>query len=344
MTRALLVCLCVSLVACAALSRREKVKLSEDRLSRARALDAAHVAAEPFRNFEQALHSAEALPADAPEREEQLSVARLWLETAISEAETASLARGRLAIERETVRHDEAYLAAERERLAIEDERERALAAQIAREELTRALARAAENPSLRVKLSADETRRAAEALITRAELIALAIEPGTDSAAESALRATLDKARALLPKAPEQALTLADQALLSGLALVGRTRSAEAPPSTAQKAALAEALVVMGASVTRAEHGLSAALGNKVKETSLARLCGVARDYPAGNVQVVFGRGLGRTDPGGAPRLLEKHGCQGARFLAEQRSVEARGSAREQNTDAYVSFTFLAY
>jgi hypothetical protein len=329
--RAALACLCVTLVACAALSRREKVKLSEDRLSRARALDAAHVAAEPFRNFEAALHSAEALPAEAPEREEQVMAARLWLETAISEAETASLARERLAIERDTVRHDELYLAAERERLAIEDERERTLAAEIAREEMKRALARAAENPALRVKLSAEETRRAADALITRAELIALAVDPSTDDAAQATLRATLDKARALLPKAPEQALTLADQALLSGLALVGQRRNAQTPPSDAQKAALAEALVVMGASVTRAEHGLSAALSSKAKETSLARLCGVARDYPAGNVQVVFGPGLGRED--GAPRLLEKHGCQGARFLAEQRS-----------TSTYVSFTFLAY
>lgn len=327
MRRVLVTGLCFVLFACAALSRREKVKLSEDRLGRARELDAAHVAVAPFRNFEQALSRAEALAPDAPEREEHLSAARLWLETAISEAESAQLARERLRLERETVQHDEAYLAAERERLAVDDERERERAAEIAREEMKRALDRAAQTRGLRVKLSVEETRRAALALITRAELIALAIDPGADAAALTALRATLEKARTLLAKTPDQALALADQALLSGLALIGKGRDASLAPSAAQKAALAEALSLSGASVTRSERGLSATLDKKAKETNLARLCGVARDYPAGAVQVVFDKG-----PKG-PGTLEKHGCQGARFLAEQRAA-----------GAYVSFTFLAY
>jgi hypothetical protein len=326
---------CLSLLACAALARREKVKLAEDRQSRARELDAARVAAEPYRRFTQARQSAEALAVDAPEREEYVSEARLWLETAITEAETAALARERLALERTTLRHDEAYLAAERERLTIEDERERALAAQIAREEMTRALTRAASVPALRVKLSADETRRAAQALLTRAELIALAVNPAREPEARSALLSQLEKARALLPKAPEEALTLADQALLSGLALAGKGRDPGTPTTAAQKAALAEALGLTGAAVTRAEHGLVAALKAKSKGTSIARLCGLARDYPAGDVQVVLNSARAENKGAGSESLAQS-GCVGARFL-----IERRAAAQDS---AHISFTFVAY
>ncbi len=328
-----------SLLACAALARREKVKLGEERKSRARELDAAHVAAESYRHFEQALARAEALPADGPEREDHASEARLWLEAAISEAETAALARERLSLEREAVRHDEAYLAAERARLLLESERERALAADIAREEMQRALARAAQKPNQRARLSADETRRAAQALLQRAELIALALSPSVQAEARAALLAQIEEARGLLAKSADEALRRGDQALLAGLALVGKTRRAEAAPSVAQKASLAEALALLGASVVRGERGLTATLSDKAveargsareqgKNQTLARLCGVARDYPAGDVQVIFARAKK-----GAQSPLSAHGCEGARFLREERANEAQ-----------LSFTFLAY
>jgi hypothetical protein len=132
------------------------------------------------------------------------------------------------------------------------------------------------------------------------------------------------------LPKSADEALKRADQALLAGLSLVGRTRDAKAAPSAAQKASLSEALALLGATVTRAEHGLSAALTDKGKEQSLSRLCRVARDYPAGDVQVTFDP---RDMKGGGTALLAKHGCEGPRFLSEQRA-----------TAAQLSFTFLAY
>jgi hypothetical protein len=353
MKRLALLVMVVLLFSCAALSRREKVALSEDRTKRARELDAARIAAEPFRRFEAAQKNAEALPAEAPEREVLISEARLWLETAITVAETASLARDRLALERETAQHDAVYLEAERERLALEDERERALASEIAREEMKRALARAATTPALRVKLSADETRKAALSLLARAELIALAIRTESAGEARGALLSQVEKARSLLPKAPEEALTLADQALLAGLALAGKIRDPAAPPSPAQKASLAEALSLLGATVTRAERGLTAALAvqgaaraaNKAqnKESDFARLCSVARAYPAGDVQVIFGPGSARgASESAGPLLLEKHGCEGARFLVS-RAGDARG-ASGQGSGARLSFTFLAY
>jgi hypothetical protein len=332
---------CLSLLSCAALARREKVKLAEDRQSRARELDAARVAAEPYRRFQAALRTAEALAPELPEREDHISEARLWLETAISEAEIASLARERLALEHETLGYDEAFLAAERERLALEDERERALAAEITREEMRRALARAAENPALRVKLSADETRRAAQSLLARAELIALAVSPDVAPEQRSALLAQIEKARELLPRTPDAALTLADQALLAGLALAGKTRAAGTAPTREQKASLVEALSLLGVTVTRAERGLSAAVADKAKESNLTRVCSVARDYPAGDVQVVFdaahaGKGVSYA------ALLAKSGCEGQRFSA-QPAASTGSTARGQNRGR-VSFTFLAY
>lgn len=328
MKRALLFMFALSLLACAAFSRREKVKLADDRKSRARELDAAHVAAESFRRYQQALASAEARPTDSPEREDYASEARLWLEAAISEAETAALARERLTLEREAVRHDEAYLTAERARLAIEEERERQLAANIAREEMKRALERAAQKPNQRVRLNADETRRAAGALLQRAELIALALAPNEQAEARAALLAQIEEARGALARSPDEALRRADQALLAGLALAGKARSAQTPPSAAQKASLAEALALLGANVARSERGLTATLSENAKPQTLARLCGVTRDYPAGDVQVSFARGKK-----GTQATLSAHGCQGARFLSGERAGEKQ-----------LSFTFLAY
>jgi hypothetical protein len=70
-----------------------------------------------------------------------------------------------------------------------------------------------------------------------------------------------------------------------------------------------------------------------------------VARNYPAGVVQVVFD-GARRDESKGlsGSALLAKHGCEGARFSAEQRasSLLARGPA--PFGESRVSFTFLAY
>jgi hypothetical protein len=348
---ALIASLACALLSCAGARRRALLDLSEERLSRARALRAEALAPAPFQHFQRARERAQKARPDSAERADRSTEARLWLEVAISQAEQTALAQQRLAVERENVRLDEAFLAQEQQRLALEDASELREAAAIAQLEAERALARAALAPAQRSKLSSAEVERAARSLLERAELIALALPPGAvPPAAVEQLAKLREEARGQLSKAPERALTLADRALFQALSLVGTLRAGKSAPDAAQKASLAEGLKLAGTRVVRDERGLTASLSaapgafgpaglkagafGPAMQRSVARLCSLAQSYPQGPVQV-------RIDAGAAAhkvalqKLLTDQGCTGERF-----SVVAAGHASAGN----LSFTWLAY
>lgn len=331
-SRALVPIALLALAGCAAMQQRAVLRFSEERLARARALHAEERAPVSFQRFVAARERAQAAAPESAERADYVSEARLWLEAAVDEAERIEISQKRLEREREIASWDEAFLKAERAQNALEDQRAREAAAVIAREEAQRALARAALLPAQRGKLSANDSERAALSLLQRAELVALALPAETDAQALGQLTALLKEARTQLKKAPEQALTLADQALFRGLSLLGTLRALGPVPSPESQASLVEALQLIGAQPTRNERGLSASLpASGAGETrQLERLCTLASAYPVGLVQVIL---AGRTDQADAVRRLAERGCTGERFRV---SVEAN-----QKT---LSFVFTAY
>jgi hypothetical protein len=333
----------LALGACAAARRRAVLDLSEARVARATELRAEARAPAAFHQFERARGAAREAPVDSAERAERSSEARLWLEAAISQAERADLAERRLALERENVVLDESFLTQERERLAADDAAELRAAAGVARQEAEKALARAALAPAQRSKLSAAELERGARALLTRAELIALALPAGAAPApgAEQLAR-LLQEARSQLGKSPDRALAAADRALFQALALLGALRAGEGAPDAAQKASLAEALAAIGARVVRDDRGLTASLPGALPPEGagpsalrgLARLCALAQGYPRGPVQVVLDtRAAARK--GALQKQLSDHGCAGERFSV---------AAADQAGATDLSFTWLAY
>jgi len=316
------------LASCASSQQQAVTELSQARLARAEQLHADKLAPRPYQHFRKASEQARAARLASPERADRASEARLWLEAAISEAEQLELSRARLEIERQTQRSDELYLASEQARLLAEQQIELRAAGAIARLEAERSLARAALLPAQRIKLSPPEAARAATGLLTRAELLLLALPDGpAPEEARARLLGTLKEARASLTKNPDRALELADRALFSALALLGTLRGAGEPVTLAQKASLVEALQLAGASVRREDVGLRASLprSTRTAERSLARLCSIALAYPQGQVQL-----------NGAPALtaqLAQQGCQGERFSV------ARATGGEA-----LSLTFFAY
>lgn len=307
-----LLALLSALSACAWLRERGLVHLSEQRLARAEELNAEDRAPLSFQHFTDAKRRAENEAKDSEAHAAYASVARLWLEAAIASAEASMLREQRLALERETVALEETMLKARRERLALEDQRERAAAAAIAREEAARALSRAAERPSLRVKLSADESRRAAQALLARAELVLLALPETVDREKRAELTAQLQKAGDALKTDPARALSLADQGLFEALSLLSVLRDPEAAPTAAQKASLAEAIKLAGATAERNEAGLLARLPKAGTERVVERLCKTAQAFPFGRVEVLAAR---PAEARIAARMLAQGGCTGERF-----------------------------
>ena len=262
MKRRLAICLLLGAGACSLLHQRAVVELSEERLAQARALGAETRAPVAFQRFGAARHNAERARPDSAERSDYTSEARLWLEVALAQAERTRLSEQRLALEQESARLDTELLTLEQARLEQEARRELSAAAEIARLEAERALARATAAPAQRVRLAPKELEQAARSLLTRAELIDLALPAAPDSAARSELRQLIDEARTLLPRTPERALALADRALFRALELLGALRAGAPEPSPESKASLLEALTLMGAKVSRTELGLSASLG----------------------------------------------------------------------------------
>lgn len=297
---------------CATSRQQSLAELSQERLLHADKLHADKLAPVAYGHFRAASQQALSHKVDSPERADRATEARLWLEAAIGEAEQLALSRARLEIEREIARADQAFLATEQERLAAEQAVELRAAGDIARAEAERSLARAALLPGQRIKLAPDEVARAASALLARAELLRLALPELPEQRAErEKLELVIKQARSMLTKSPEQALGLADRALFSALALFGPLRSGAV--TAEQKASLAEALRLSGATVTRSEAGLTARYPRAVGGTparSLPRLCSIARAYPEGRVQLAHAPGTAPLQP-----LLAKEGCPAERF-----------------------------
>jgi hypothetical protein len=317
MKHRLALCLLLGASACSLLHERGVVELSEERLAQARALGAETRAPVAFQRFGTARQHAERARPDSAERSDYTSEARLWLEVALAQAERARLSEQRLALEQESARLDTQLLALEQARLEQEDRRELSAAAEIARLEAERALARATAAPAQRVRLAPKELEQAARSLLTRAELIDLALPPAPDSAARRELRQLIDEARTLLLRTPERALALADRALFRALELLGALRAGTPEPSPESKASLLEALRLLGAKVSRTELGLSASLGGAGAESprGLERLCSLVGAYPAGAVQLTLPRG--RAAAAATPQAALPGGCSADRVTA---------------------------
>lgn len=318
------------LLGCAAGGQRALGKLSGERQARAEQLKAAQTAPFAYQAFQKAARKAQSARAESAAHHDHESEARLWLETAIEQAERAQLSHQRLSVEEASARQDEALLAAEAERAQLEQLVEREEAANIARTEAERALARAAQAPAQRIKLEVSEVQRAATALLTRAELIELSLPSTLAAEQRTKLTTLLRDAHKALPKTPDRALELADRALFEALALLGVLR-AQGEPSSEQKASLREALQLTGAQVSRDERGLTARVAQAEART-LQRLCGVARAYPHGPVQVVLAR-AGKLSKAATSKLLAEQACTGERFQV----IDSAGAAP-------LAVTFLGY
>lgn len=318
------------LLGCAAGGQRALGKLSGERMARAEQLKAAQNAPFAYQAFQKAARKAQEARADSAAHHDHESAARLWLETAIEQAERGQLARQRLQVEEQSARQDEALLAAETERAQLEQQVEREEAANIARTEAERALARAAQAPAQRIKLDPSEVQRAATALLSRAELIALTLPSSLPAVQRNKLDTLLREAHKALPKTADRALDLADRALFEALALLGVLR-AQGEPTVEQKASLREALQLAGAQVSRDERGLTARVA-QAEARMLQRLCGIARAYPHGPVQVVLAR-AGKLSKAVTSKLLAEQACVGERFQV----VDGEGAAP-------LAVTFLGY
>lgn len=325
-----LVVLCA--LGCGPAGPRTRSALDAARLELAQRLNVAERAPDLWLPAQRALASANRAGDDEAARSEYETQARLWLEAAITECARADLQAERLVVERAI---EESYRAASRDsKLASElsDAAAWRRSARAVRDEAEAALERAATVPARRPKLEPADERRAAEALLERAHLVALAAEAlGADASALSKLRESVDGARAALARKPAQALELADGALSSALALAG-DRARGDGPTDAEKASLAESIETAGASLARDDRGLLAVIDGALAASGtlsfsgrrkLGRLCALAQGHPHGPVRLTV---TARTDASARraqaslTRELDKLGCAGTRFGVDGR------------------------
>jgi hypothetical protein len=334
MMRALALLLLWSTGGCAIAARNARVDLDQARLARAREVSIEQRAPVAYQRFREAQKRAQRSPKESAARGDYEALARLRLETAIAEAERQLASAARLAEEEKLASLDSALTESARERERYAKAAELAAAQTIAQVEAERALARAALKPQQRVKLPREQVQRAGEALLERAELIALVLAASeVDSREEKAvspalaeLRAKLSEAKTLLAKEPDVGLARADRALFRALALLGALRAGAGQPDALEKASLHEALASAGARATRTDRGLTGVIdaafsGNALTASAartLERLCALTKAHPHGPVQLVA---EGKSEPIAQARAsalrasLRVSGCEGERF-----------------------------
>jgi hypothetical protein len=313
---------------CTPSAQRARSEIDRARIEHAHALGVQRRAPLYYEQFETANREAGKHAQDSAARADLQAEARLWLESAIAEAERAALSERRLQEERALIEHDTKLTSLARERESWAREADLLAARAIARNEALKALARAAEQRAmLRVKLSREEAKLAAEGLWLRAELIGLTLESlGKGGVGLTRLWAKLGEVDALLARDPESALTRADQALFMALALAGELRGQAPGPSAEEQASLAEELASAGVRPLRGDLGLSGVLEHAFADYALApvaervieRLCVLANAHPRGPVRLGV-QAKSEAQAEARTRWVKlrfaKAGCQGQRF-----------------------------
>lgn len=334
------------LVACTPSAQRARSEIDRKRIEHAQSLGVQRRAPLAYERFEAARKAAAKEPAESAARADYQAEARLWLETAIVESERAVLSERRLHEERALIELDGKLAAVARERESWAREADLRAARAIARNEANKALARAAEKPQQRVKLPREEAKLAADALLWRAELIALTLESlGKTGSGHKRLRQKLSEADALLVRDPEASLARADQALFMALALFGELRGASGGPSAEEQASLAEELASAGTRPVRGDLGLSGILDHAFADFALApvaervieRLCALASAHPRGPVRLGV---QAKSEAQAEARVrwvklrFAKAGCEGQRFSISY--TRLAGDALEASWLAY--------
>ena len=327
MMRALALSAAVASASCSGMAHDARVQIDQARRDHARTLDVARQAPVPYARFEAAQRAARQSTEGSQERATRSLEARLWLETAIADAELHTLSRQRLAEEQALVALDAQLLQRAQARSAGERARQLEAARSIVRGEVDKALARAAQRPAQRVKLSRDAARSAAEALLLRARLVTLTLAAFIPAGKTLAgVEAQLARAEALRERDPEASLTLADETLFRALALLGELRGSDAVPRPEEREALVEALRGSGLEVTREDRGLRATLAQAFRanalapgsERTLARMCALALAHPHGRVQLSV-QGARATPSDARVQLVRRRfvqaGCADARY-----------------------------
>ncbi|MDB4977637.1 MAG: hypothetical protein JWN48_5978, partial [Myxococcaceae bacterium] len=312
---------------CGGVTKRARNEVDRSRLAYARELLADRRSPVAFERFEKAHKAADKSPEKSVARSDYEAEERLWLETAIADAEREKLAERRLDEERALIALDQSMVALERERQSWASEAELRAAQALAINEANKALARAAERPSLRVKLPREDLKVAADALLSRCQLMALTLESvDPDNAALPKLRARLSELEASVAKDPELSLARADQTYFYVLSLFAALRGQAGAPSAEEKAALAEELASAGARPTRVDQALDATLEHAFSEGTLVpvaervieRLCLLAKAHGRGPILVSV-QAKSPAQAEGRLRLLRQRfaraGCEGQRF-----------------------------
>ncbi|MDB4989121.1 MAG: hypothetical protein JWN04_4299 [Myxococcaceae bacterium] len=336
----------LSLSACAGTAKRARSEVDRSRLTYARELAVERRAPIPFERFERARKAADRSPAESVARGDYQAEERLWLEIAIADAERERLSERRLEEERELLALDASILALERERQAWQQEAELRAARAVASNEAHKALARAAERPSLRVKLPREDVKLAAEALLARSELMALTLESlDAHNSGLPRLESKLREADALLVKDPDASLARADQALFYALSLFAELRGQDGGPSADEKITLAEDLTVAGARPGRGDQGLSGMVEHAFSgfallpaaERVVERLCQLGKAHARGPlVLTVQGKNAAQAET----RLrwvrerFARAGCTGQRYTFAYSRTD--GEALEATWVAY--------
>jgi hypothetical protein len=331
---------------CTPSAQRARSEIDRTRIEHAQSLGVQRRAPLAYQRFEAAKRAADKQPSESAARADLQAEARLWLETAIVESERALLSERRLGEERALVELDGKLSALERERASWAREAELRAARAIARNEAHKALARASERPSLRVKLPREDTKRAAEALLLRAELITLTLESlGKSDAPLARLRQKLSEVEGSLTRDPETSLTRADQALFMALALLGELRGQTGGPTPEEQAALAEELASAGTRPVRNDLGLNGVLDQAFADYALVpsaervieRLCALASAHPRGPVRLAV-QSKSEAEAEARTRWVKlrfaKAGCEGQRYAFTFTKVP--GDALEASWLAY--------
>jgi hypothetical protein len=345
-TRASLGVLLICVSACAASAKRARSEIDRARIDYARGLAVERHAPVAFERFQKAKKAADKSPAESVARGDYQAEARLWLETAIAGAERDRLSARRLAEEQKQVELDAALIALARERAAWAREAELRAARAIATSEANKALARAAQSPSLRVKLPREDVRLATQALLTRCELIVMTLESlGQGGVGLSRLRDRLREVEALSARDPELSLLRADQALFAALALFAELRGQDGGPSPEERAALAEELASAGARPLRGDQGLKGVLEHAfadfalvpVGERVIERLCQLAKGHPRGPVLIEV-QAKNQAQAEARMRWVKlrfgKAGCEGQRYTIARSHTD--GDALETSWVVY--------
>lgn len=326
---------------------RTRTELDAARLAHAKALHVKERAPELFQKVTEAEAAAKAAGDDEATRADQLAIARLWLEAAIAECERADSAGARLVIEREIEGVQAQTQRDQASAHALDLELERRAAAQIAAQEIKRALERAALTQGQRPKLDKATETGAARALWTRAQLVIEAARAlGASGQDLEEAQKLGDAARAALPSKPDVALDLADRALSRAWIALGPVRAIDGAVSDGEKQALREELDVQGAALSRDDRGLSASLSDMFTPQDrlsasaprkLARLCALSSAHPKGARRFSVSAASEAAAARRREQLsaaLQAAGCDGERMGIDAR-VQA-GSALE--------LTFFAY